>query len=123
MSVVNTIVGSQEDIIVYRGVDWLLNDLEFYTDSTKVTPLDVSSDTFEMNVIQGDKKTRPVITFDNTSGFSFPATNKLRRSKLKAETNIRAGVYTYDLKWTDSRDGKTYPIRYGRFKIKDDKSI
>lgn len=110
--------------ISHKRGDTFFREKFFYTDETKSTILDITTDTFKMNVIKGgeESKSNPILSFTMSSGIQIISPNILRLSKSAIEMQIRAGKYTYDLQRT-LQDGTVVTIEEGDFIINDDRTI
>lgn len=119
----NSVVAENVEIRHYRG-DTFIRTLFFYQDAAKTIPQVVSTDTFKLNVVNKDLKSKstPVLSFTMASGISLLTSNSIKLEKSSTQMSIRAGTYTYDLQQTKT-DGTVITLLAGDFIIKDDRTV
>lgn len=120
---INTSQAKEVNITHYRGDTFFL-EKKFYTDATKSTILDITTDNFKMNVVKADLKSKssPILSFTMSNGISIVPTNILRLTKTASEMQFSPGIYTYDLQRTLS-DGKVVTVEFGTWEQLDDRTI
>lgn len=119
----NSSVAAEVNIRCYRG-DTFKRILTFWSDAEKTIPLDVSADTFKLNVVKANLKTKasPVLSFTMAAGIAITDDNEVTFTKTAAQMALKADTYTYDLQHTKA-DGTVITVQMGDFIIDDDRTI
>lgn len=119
----NSSLAAKVNIKCYRG-DTFIRVMRFWSDALKTVPIDITEDTFKLNVVKTNLKTKsnPVLSFTMVDGMEITDDNELTISKTAAQMAVLAGTYTYDLQQTKA-DGTVITLQVGDFIIEDDRTI
>lgn len=106
-----------------RGDTFVFDGLDFYADTAKTIPIDISADTFAMQVKDADDVL--ILDFVSPTNFTVSGTysNHLAITMDAASMLVDASPigqpYKYDLQWTTA-GGDVTTLMYGQFVITQD---
>lgn len=120
---INLVAAQQANITCKRGDTFVFEQLQFWSDAAKTIPINISLDTFAMEV--KDSEDVVILTFAGASEFivSGAGNNFLTITKTGANMLVDASPtnapYNYDLEWTKST-GAVTTVMKGLFTIEQD---
>jgi hypothetical protein len=121
MASINLADAVREDITVTRGDSLAMGTNRFWSDSAKTVPIDISGDTFKMEV--KDSAGTIILTLVTPTNFVIHDTNEVdivaSNTQMEVEPSPNGQPYSYDIEWTKST-GVVKTYQYGYFVIKND---
>lgn len=104
-----------------RGDSFLIETIRFWSDSAKTVPIDISGDSFKMEV--KDANDVVILSFVTPTNFNIHDTNELdivaTGLQMEVEPNPEGEPYVYDVEWTKST-GEVKTFMKGNFTIEQD---
>lgn len=101
---------------IHRRGDTFVRELQFFADQSYVTPLNISTDTFKLQVKHNGAV---IMEFATSAGLSIEGSDTVKLTKTAVEMQIPPGTYRYDLQKTSST-GVVTTVLAGDFIIEKD---